>query len=66
MVIPIKKIIIISAPPTYEEAVKLAMAQSNSLQTFQAEQPQASQQQPHSSTSTPTVVVPTVPNQTTE
>ncbi|XP_066152086.1 uncharacterized protein [Euwallacea fornicatus] len=56
------------APPTYEEAVKLAMAHSNSIQTFQAEQVNNTRPQPHSSTSsTPTtVVVPAVASQSTE
>lgn len=52
------------APPTYEEAIKLAMAQSNSLQTFQEEQSQS--QGSSSTSSSTTVVVPAVHNRTTE
>ncbi|XP_066259535.1 uncharacterized protein [Euwallacea similis] len=53
------------APPSYEEAVKLAMAHSNSIQTFQAEQVNNTRPQAHSSTTT-TVVVPAVAGQSTE
>lgn len=53
------------APPSYEEALKLALAQSNSLQTFQAEQPQVHQAASSTSSSTP-VVVSAIPSRTTE
>jgi len=52
------------APPSYDEAIKLATAQSNSIQTFQAEEA-TRQNQPQTSTATASVV-PAVPSRTTE
>lgn len=53
-----------AAPPSYEEAIKLATAHSNSIQTFQAEEA-TRQNQPQTSAAT-TSVVPAVPSRTTE
>ncbi|XP_030758413.1 uncharacterized protein LOC115884078 isoform X13 [Sitophilus oryzae] len=51
------------APPSYEEAIKIAMAQNNSMETLRAEQAGVHQA---SSSSSVTVVQPAVPNRTTE